>query len=399
MTTSILAPTTSHLPYPKTERQGRFIELGARMAEIASENATRHDREGSFPNDTFDALREAGFLRLTLPEEFGGLGADPIETMLALEHLARGDGSVGLATTMHLVVVAGLADNRHWPDPLLRSFFAEVAADGALINGLASEPDLGSPSRGGRFSTTATRSSDGWRLNGRKTWSTLSPVLRYGIVSASVEQPDGSQTPGQFLVDMHTPGVRIEETWDNLSMRGTGSNDVILENVSVPADRELPKPVGRPGSAVNRWALLTSAVYLGIGIAARDYAVTFAKERVPGGLGTPIAELQTVQHRVAQMEILLLQASSVLYQTVDTFLGLSSGDRTSMAWQFAAAKYTVTNNMIQVTDQALRIVGSAGLLRKFPLERYFRDVRAGLGNPPMDDVALTLIGKSALGIQ
>ncbi|MEJ7838533.1 MAG: acyl-CoA dehydrogenase family protein [Thermomicrobiales bacterium] len=398
MTTSLLAPTTTHAPYPKTPRQAEFIDLGARMAEIASQNARQHDRDGSFPSDTFLALRESGFLGLTLPLDEGGRGANPIETMLALEQLARGDGAVGLATTMHLVVIAGLADNRLWPEALLEAFFEEVAGDGALINGLASEPDLGSPSRGGLFATTAEAVDGGWKLNGRKTWSTLSPELTYGIVSASVTQPDGTQVPGQFLVAMDSPGVRIEETWDNLSMRGTGSHDVVLDNVVVPTERQLPKPVGRPGSAVNPWALLTSAVYLGIGTAARDFAVQFAKDRVPSGLGTPIAELQTVQHRVAQMDIQLLQARTVLYQTVETYLDMPPDDRASMAWQFAAAKYTVTNNMITVTDQALRIVGSAGLQRKFPLERYFRDVRAGLGNPPMDDVALTLIGKFALDV-
>jgi len=114
-------------------------------------------------------------------------------------------------------------------------------------------------------------------------------------------------------------------------------------------------------------------------------------------LNAPIAELQNVQHRIAQIEILLAQARALLYSTIETFENCPE-HRKALAWQFAAAKYTVTNNAIQITDQALRVVGSAGLQKKFPLERYFRDARAGLGNPPMDDVALTLIGKTALGL-
>ena len=85
----------------------------------------------------------------------------------------------------------------------------------------------------------------------------------------------------------------------------------------------------------------------------------------------------------------------MLYSTIETF-EQHPEHRAAIAWQFAATKYTVTNNAIQITDLALRVTGSPGLLKKYPLERYFRDARAGLGNPPMDDVALTLIGKHAL---
>jgi len=394
----VLPPTVIHPPYPKTARQAEFIALGQRAGEIAAQHAQRHDREGTFPHETFAALRDEGFLKLTLPEEFGGLGADPIETLLALEQLARGDGAVGLGTTMHLVHVAGLADSRHWPAPLLQRFFSDLAEHGALINGIASEPDLGSPSRGGQFATTATRDGNGWRLNGRKTWSTLSPALSYATVLLTVVEPDGERHPGQFLLPMDTPGVRVEETWDNLSLRASGSNDVVLEDVWLPDEYQLPRPKGKPASQISRWGLSTSAVYLGIGVAARDFAVQFARDRVPSGLGTPIAELQTVQHRIAQIELLLLQARTLLYQTVETFLASPPEVRQDLGWQFAAAKYTVTNNVIAVTDQALRVTGSAGQQRRFPLERYFRDARAGLGNPPMDDVALTTIGKHALGL-
>ncbi len=152
-----------------------------------------------------------------------------------------------------------------------------------------------------------------------------------------------------------------------------------------------------PASQASSWSLIGSAVYLGIAQAARDFAVQFAKERVPSGLGKPIAELETVQHRVARMDIQLLQARSVLYSTAEVWQD-EPDLREAIGWQFAAAKYTVTNHAIEITDQALRVVGSAGLQKKYPLERYFRDARAGLGNPPMDDVALTSIGKHALGV-
>lgn len=395
---TILPPTTDHPPYPRTPRQAEAIAIGARLAEIAARTASRHDRDGTFPHETFAALRDDGLLRFTLPEEWGGHGAGPIETMLALEQLARGDGSVALGTTMHLVAIAGIAADPGWPEHLKARLFTDVRGRGALTNGLASEPDLGSPSRGGGFKTTATAIDGGWSVNGRKTWSTLAPGLTWATVLLAIEEPDGTRVPGSLFVAMDSPGIRIEETWDNLSMRATGSHDVVFENVVVPTDHLLPRTQGKPAGVVSEWSLLTSAVYLGIGVAARDFTVAFAQTRVPTGLGTPIAELQTVQHRLAQIEILLLQARSTLYGTVEAWLAATPEGRRALAWQFAAAKYTVTNHAIQVTDQALRIVGSAGQQRQFPLERYFRDVRAGLGNPPMDDVALTTIGRNAVDI-
>lgn len=384
-------------PYPNSERQARFIELGEQMGQIAADQADEHDRNNTFPHDTFSALRESGYLALTVPIEFGGLGATPLEAMLAQERLARGSGSVGLGATMHLGAMGGLADSRSWPFALLERVFREVVSDGALINGLASEPELGSPSRGGGFRTTATRAPGGWKITGRKTWSTLSPGLHYGNVLLTVIDENGQESRGSMLVPMSSPGVRIEETWDNMSMRATGSHDVVFDNVFVPDDLRLPPPLGLPASQVNGWSLLGSAVYLGIAQAARDFAVDFARERVPSGLGKPIAELQTVQHRIAQIEMLMLQARSVLYGTTELWQQHPE-HRDELGWRFAAAKYTVTNHAIQVTDLALRVVGSVGLQRQHPLERYFRDARAGLGNPPMDDVALTLIGKHALNV-
>lgn len=365
------------------------------MGAIAGEQADAHDRNNTFPHDTFAALRESGYLALTVPVEFGGPGASPLEVMLAQEELARGSGAVGLGVTMHLGAMGGVGDSRSWPTALLERIFHEVLTEGALINGLASEPDLGSPSRGGGFRTTARAVEGGYLINGRKTWSTLSPALTYGNVLLTIVERDGTESRGAILVPMSTHGVRIEETWDNLSMRATGSHDVVFEDAFVAEEYRLPQPTGLPASQVSGWTLLGSAVYLGIAQAARDFAVNFAQTRIPAGLGKPIAELESVQHRIAQIELLLLQARSVLYGTAELW-DKYPDQRADIGWRFAAAKYTVTNNAIDITDQALRVVGSVGLQRKFPLERYFRDVRAGLGNPPMDDVALTLIGKHAL---
>ena len=168
---------------------------------------------------------------------------------------------------------------------------------------------------------------------------------------------------------------------------------------SCPDGNRLPQAPGLPAGDLGPWNLIGSAVYLGIATAARDFAVDFAKNRRPTAQGgKSIAELQTVQHRVAQMELLLLEANSVLYGTAELAERCPRSASRS-AGASPRRSTSATNNAIAVTDQAMRVVGSVGLFRSNPLERYFRDVRAGLGNPPMDDVALTIIGKAALGVE
>ncbi|HWV24113.1 MAG TPA: acyl-CoA dehydrogenase family protein [Thermomicrobiales bacterium] len=388
------APTLPGPRYPKTERQAEIMTLAEELSAIAAENAPAHDHDGTFPFDTFEAISKTPYLALTVPEEFGGGGAGPLDVMLAQEILARGDGSVALVASMHLGHVAGIAVNAQWPPDLKERFFREIVERGALYNTAASEPGLGSPSRGGHYATRAVRdSSGGWRIAGRKAWGTGSPALTWAGVGASVEEESGELVRASFLVPMDAPDVSIEETWDNMAMSASGSHDIVLNDVVVPADHRLPaagKPEGGP------WSILTSATYLGIGVAARNWAIAFAKGRRPTALGgKAIAELEGVQARIAQMELLLLEARSVLYGTVEMWKQQPEL-QDELGAQFAAAKVIVTNNAIAVTDQAMRIVGSVGLQRKNPLERYFRDVRAGLGNPPLDDVAMGIVARNAL---
>ena len=386
------------LPFPKTERQAECMALAEKLGSFAAERASAHDREGSFPSDSIQALRASGYPALTVPKQYGGWGADPLELALAQERLARGDGSVGLGSWMHLGLIARQATTRTWPAALFERVCREIVEEGALVNAAASEPALGSPSRGGLTSTTAVRRPDGWLLNGRKSWTSLAPALKYAVVMATVEDDGQPPRRANFLVPMATPGVRVEETWDTLGMRGTGSNDVVLEEVLVPLDVRLPGEEA-PGIGDPRgWNVGSGAVYTGIAVAARDFAVEFARGRRPSGQqGASIAEYQGIQHRVAEIDMLILQSRSILYGTAEAWVERPEL-RDALAWQVNASKYVATNNAIRVTDLALRVVGSAGLARGLPLERYFRDVRAGLGNPPMDDIALTLIGKAALGL-
>ncbi|MCR8526163.1 acyl-CoA dehydrogenase family protein, partial [Escherichia coli] len=129
-------------------------------------------------------------------------------------------------------------------------------------------------------------------------------------------------------------------------------------------------------------------VYLGIAGAARDAAVKYAQERVPNGMPGPIATLPTIQRTIAEIELLLLQASTVLFTTAEEWVQFPDR-REALSWKIAAGKYLVSNNAVRITDLALRVAGSAGLANSMPLQRYYRDVRTSLNMPPIDDIAMT----------
>jgi alkylation response protein AidB-like acyl-CoA dehydrogenase len=386
------------MTFPKTERQEKFMALADQLAAEFAPRAAKHDRENSFPFENFARLKETGYLALTVPAEYGGGGADPLEFALAQERLARGDSATALASAMHLSLVGRVGEARTWPEAIVAPLFRDIVDNGALINAAHSEPDLGSPSRGGLPSTTAIRTADGWRITGRKSWASLAPALTYASILAAAIEEGQEPRRANFLVPTNSPGFRVVETWDNLGMRATASHDVELTDVEVGPDAILP-PDGSsvPGDGRGWSGFGVPAVYLGIAGAARDAAVKFAQERVPNGMPGPIATLPTIQRSIAEMELLLLQAGTVLFGTAEEWVQFPER-RESLSWKVAAGKYLVSNHAIRVTDLALRVTGSAGLAKTMPIERHYRDVRTSLNMPPIDDIALTTIGKAALGL-
>ncbi len=392
------------LAYPETEQQKKIVALTGELADTFAERAKKHDWEGSFPYENFADLHRAGYLTLTVPRELGGWGAPLIDVMLAQQRLAQGDASTALVTSMHLSHVARFGES----EPGRSSeFFTQVCRsvvqDGALLNVAATEPATGSPSRGGRPQTTARRQMDGsWRISGRKTFTTGSPVLQLFIVSCAIEDESGLElieaTKGSFLILRGTPGLHVEETWNSLGMRESGSNDLILEDVHVGPEAYVEAQV--PADTISQarqsaWSFLTVAVYLGIAQAARDFAVQFAKNRRPNSLNQPIATIPHIQEKVAKMDLALIQSKALLYGVAEQY---SADPASVLAAQFGAAKYVVTNHAVTVVDLAMRLVGGASLSLNFPLQRYYRDVRAGFNHPPQDDATIGMLAKQAFDL-
>lgn len=359
--------------------------------------AADHDRDASFPHENIDDLRAAGWPGLAVPRPFGGQGAGLLETVTAHEHLARGDGSTALAVAMHAQTLGTEANSRRWPAEAFEAVCRRAVEDGALINSCATEPELGSPSRGGLPKSTAVRVDDGWRIDGRKTFASLSPVLEWVIIPAAIEGE--AETIGRFLVP-RAAGWSIVENWDPLGMRATGSHDIVLEDVTVPESallyRESAAAPDPHRATANAWfTLVVAGVYLGVAAAGQEAAMRYAHSRVPTALGQALSTLEAVQRRLGQAELDLRAARAMLY-TVAGRWDDHPDARPDLGSDVVAAKLFVSNRSVAVVEQAMRVVGGAAMRRDLPLERHFRDVRAALYHPPSDDQGLALLGRIAL---
>jgi alkylation response protein AidB-like acyl-CoA dehydrogenase len=367
------------------------LELMGSLAGRFAERAANLDEEGSFPFANIDDLRKSGYTCLTVPKRYGGEEISLYEMVRLQEKLAAGDGSTALSIGWHMGIMKNLGEKKLWDEEIYRKVCKEALA-GALLNGAASEAGTGSPTRGGRPQTTAEKDGQYWVLNGRKTFTTMSPVLDYFIVSASVQDSDKT---GNFLIHRSAEGLSIEETWDSVAMRGTGSHDLVLNNVRISEECFVEEFVpGKKGA--NGWLLHIPACYLGIAWAAQTYAVQFANEYSPNSIQGTIIDIPAVRQRIGEMELELMKSRHFLYSVAKQWDSSSEEDRAQMSPELGAVKLAVTNGAIRVVDLAMRIVGARSLSQKNPLQRYYRDVRAGLHNPPMDDMTIELLARSVL---
>ena len=356
--------------------------------DLAAQFATRADgadRRGKLPAADVRALRESGYAALAIPREYGGADLDLRTCTEAQLELAQGSGSTALVAAMQLQVTGNARLNRPWDDALYERLCRDIATTGALCNSIASEPEIGSPSRGQFFATTAESSDGGYRLNGRKTWSTGGRHLSYLLVGATL-----GDRPAGFLVETDRPGIEWVETWgDGLALRAADNHDVYFNDTQIPADNLLDKR-DSPYKPLHPWApMMFASVYLGIGLAARDAVIRYALERVPKALGEPIATLPKIQRLIGEIDMALMAARALL-------LEVAAEDGRGAFARIAAAKQYAVEVANEVTDQAIRIAGGAGVTRALPLEGYFRDVRAGHMQPPNGDAALEAVGQGAI---
>jgi acyl-CoA dehydrogenase len=368
---------------PPAGREGdeRFVPLAAELGARFGPAAAAHDRENRFVAEHYAVLRESGYTVLPLPEELGGMGASLRQLCFAEAELARHCAATALAISMHLHALASAVFRWRRGARGIEALLRRVAAE-RLIVCSSGASDFTHPSG------TAERREGCYAVTGRKVFCSQAPA---GDLLASAAVIDGEVLV--FLAPMHDPGVRVLDTWDTLGMRATASHDVVLEDVRVPDAQVIGRrPLGKLDASlrvnyVHSIPIIT-AVYLGIAAGARDEAVRLAVAR--GRAGDRL-----VQRQVGEMDVRLRTGWWALLGALDEFAGEPSPEAMNAVWM---AKHHGTLGAVEVVDRAMELAGGASFYRTSPLERAYRDVRAGKYHPLTPDLTLVYAGRLAMGL-
>jgi alkylation response protein AidB-like acyl-CoA dehydrogenase len=269
----------------------------------------------------------------------------------------------------------------------------QLAGTGVVIGGSFTDAATGLNVRAS--STPAERVEGGYVIRGRKAFCSLAPALDVFYGTAGLTDGSGLLL---FAIGRDAPGLSFVDTWDTMAMRGTGSWDVIFEDVFVP---EFMAQVGTPWDEWDRrsermlawFACTVAAVYLGIAEAAAAFTSSYLAERKLGGMQHPLSRQPGIIFGAGEVDALIRPARALLYDTIRR-----RRDEVLPAAEIVAVKYCVTNAAVAAVDRCFRMVGGSGLYRRLPIERFFRDVQAGPLHPPTNDLALEGLGRAALGI-
>lgn len=359
------------------------------------EDAAELDAKHGLPAHHVAKLKEIGYPAWNVPEEYGGQAMPLTAWLKAQELLAQANPSVALGMGWHMSIVHELAERRTWPETTFADVCRRIALEGGLLNRAVMEVGGGSPSRGGKTHTTAKPipGGGGYVVDGRKTFTTFAPLLEWFIVTATLED---NEEVIELLIPHDSPGVSIEWTWNMAGMRGTASHDLVLEQVRVSKDALLYKHNQRDRPLLNPYLLHIPACYLGIATAARDEAIAFATSYTPPSLSEPIVSTSNVERHLGEIELEWIAARRLLYSVAKSWEAGGAERSELRAADLAAAKVFVVQSAQSIVDKAMRIVGAHSLRLDHPLQRMYRDVRFGLHNPPMEDVALTQLARASV---
>ena len=402
-----------------TEPGRRLVRLAEELAADFATRAAQHDREGSFAHENVEALRRTGYLAAPIPPECGGMGVESVHDLLvASTRLARGDASTTIGVNMHLG--NALRQVRGWRralaggDRIRAASFAEamerIAAGEMVIAAGITEAgrELTEPA------TTARREGDGWVIDGAKIFGTFAPAATHLTVSATLAEGDGSERYGMFSVPVAAAGVEVNDDWDALGMRGSGSGSIALHAVRVPEHALRGEfPVGEWSPPVlERYmnaGLLHASASLGVAEAAHALATRAAATQRKGRHARPLAERPTIQFLAAESAIDLAAMRAVFARAatlVDGYFAahaaaIGPADEVRAVFtETQSAKTFVHLAAIRIVDRALTMSGGAGFMTKHPLSRLYRDVRAGPFMHPLGvTVAYEFIGQVALGLE
>ncbi|SDG07621.1 acyl-CoA dehydrogenase [Lentzea fradiae] len=375
MTTLDTPRLTGTFPVATGEDDTRFTEMAARIGAVAAAHASGHDRDATFVSEAYEAMREEGYLALAVPRELGGHGATMRQVCHAQAELARHDGATALAVTMHLYLTLMQDYRRRKGAPDAEGVLRRVAAEDLVI-ATSGGSDWLWPT------TTATPADGGFLVNGRKAFCSQSP--RADVIATSAVLGDEVL---HFSVPLNAGGVRIEETWDTLGMRGTASHDVVMENVFVPEGKiAARRPYGEFGAplfaAVVHFAPVCGATYYGIAAGARDVAVR--------------STVKNAARQIGLMDYKLRTSWWSLMGAVDD-LGDDYTAGPEAVTTVMLAKRQAVVEAVEVVNLAMEVLGGRSFFKRSPLERAYRDVRAGTFHPLTPEATLVYAGKVAQG--
>ena len=363
--------------------------------------APQYDRTNSFFTEDFEELRASGYLKASLPAQFGGLGLNLAEINRLQRQIAYVAPATAVAVNMHHYFV-GLCADLHRAGDHSGDWVLERAAEGHVF--AAGHGETGNDIPVLLSSAKAERVDGGWEITGHKIFGSLSPVWTYlGVHAMDASDPANPQIVHAF-VDRESPRFRIDETWDTLGMRATMSHDTILDRTFVADDSiMLVCPAGFAGAglfhvALFAWALLGFAgVYSSIARRAYDDTVAKMHDRKSVALTRSMAHHPEVQHHVAEMRIHLEAMDAHLDRVcADWVNGVDHG--ADWPVKIVACKYDVVTRAWEVVDTAIELTGGSGVFKRSRIEQLFRDARMGRFHPGNTLLTHELVGKMSLGI-
>ena len=352
-----------------TPEQSAFQQQVEQFArEIVAQRAAGIDKSGEFPADVMHAAAGQGLLGVTIPKAWGGLGKDYVSYTLAIEAIARASATVAVSLSVTNSLVAEVIAHAG-RDPQREQWLRKLASGEAIGAFALSEPDAGTDAANQQ--TNAVKSGGGYRITGRKVWVANAEDASVVIVFARTRPGLRGQGVTAFLVPMATAGITRTARADSLGVRGLGCMDLDLD--LTVTDEQVLGDVDQ-GFTLAMWALqggrvAIAAQALGIGQAALDEAIAYAKQREQ--FGQPIANYQAIQWMLADMATELAAARML---TLKAATAKDTQEKSTV--EASMAKLAASEAAHKAADKAMQILASAGYRRGSVVERLFRDVRA-----------------------
>lgn len=365
------------------------------------ERAPVYDQENRFFTEDFEELRDAGYLTIAVPREFGGMGMSLAEVAREQRRLAYYAAPTALALNMHLYWTGLAADVWRSGDRSVEWILQEAARGKVFAAGHAESGN----DAGVLLSTTqAERVEGGYRFTGRKSFGSLGPVWDYlGVHGMDTSDPQAPKIVHAFM-PRGAAGSTIVTNWDVLGMRATQSQDTVLDGVFV-SDQYIPRVVPAGGAGIDffilgmfAWALMGFAnVYYGLARRVLDLTIERLKTKTSIALTRPMTYHPEVQHRVAEAVMELESIEPHIEKIAEDW---SNGVDYGHEWglKIVTAKYRATEGAWKVVDSCMELSGGFGIFRRSEIERLWRDARLGRIHPANSAMTHEIVGKTALGI-